>query len=717
MPTACLELEDCPPEAPSCVLDVKFSELDLPTWFYLADGGLAGGCSWVGAAPDERCRLEGSVARVGCEGSNATLEDRDLHPDRCNYTITLDPLPASEGCGVSCGFGTCSITAVPTPRPQSQPASEAKTQQVIQGIWAYVFLLALVILFFRSLVLPWITRKPEKQPYNDDVIARAGLEREVAREQRFTIRGFDLFLNRLTTEKDADPPVRPPPVPTRPGNFAELNGVFPPRTWPGGRGADGSTVNTLLGYFLYMWRYNGTAVCVRLILYQMYLACYPSIASYYMNLIFQVATGEETRTIWHGSLRFKIIMLTVAGYFAQYIFFLWLKTTYYLYASNGRVREVMRNALLLKILRLPELYRPNPGYVAGLLFPRVDEANLCWHKGFVLCGIPAAFAVQLVLIAVSSQRSQDIYVLAAPILIGLGVISGLYRHRKQSLVTAQQKVEAHEHLFAALEYQVSKPRPDSVASIEDAHRDTETFAVANFIFRRRDALRWFVELESAAECGIFGHAVVCVSVIAASYAVLNDQMNPAELMLIIQVLQEINNTARKLARILMEVPSYVPAIVLLANFFNAEDLGIAPPERERETFFTNAAKKIQHAFRRRSSVDAGSKARRDRFGDVSLEIYEARKLREPRLVDRVRDALFFRRASTDESDGLPTSLSPMSSRTTPLSQGLRERPSPASSTRSRVPRFRLRRDEGNARYRRREVAAGVGRDPAAAKEG
>ena len=47
-----------------------------------------------------------------------------------------------------------------------------------------------------------------------------------------------------------------------------------------------------------------------------------------MNLIFQVATGEETRTIWHGSLRFKIIMLTVAGYFAQYIFFLWLKTTY-----------------------------------------------------------------------------------------------------------------------------------------------------------------------------------------------------------------------------------------------------------------------------------------------------------------------------------------------------------------------------------------------------
>ena len=216
----------------------------------------------------------------------------------------------------------------------------------------------------------------------------------------------------------------------------------------------------------------------------------------------------------------------------------------------------MRNALLLKILRLPELYRPNPGYVAGLLFPRVDEANLCWHKGFVLCGIPAAFAVQLVLIAVSSQRSRDIYVLAAPILIGLGVISGLYRHRNQSLATAQQEVEAHEHLFAALEYQVSKPRPDSVASIEDAHRDTETFAVANFIFRRRDALRWFVELESAAECGIFGHAVVCVSVIAASYAVLNDQMNPAELMLIIQVLQEINNTARKLARVLMEVPSY-----------------------------------------------------------------------------------------------------------------------------------------------------------------
>ena len=56
-------------------------------------------------------------------------------------------------------------------------------------------------------------------------------------------------------------------------------------------------------------------------------------------------------------------------------------------------------------------------------------------------------------------------------------------------------------MYSALEVQAIKERPDDESSVKDARADTETFAVANFVYRRRNALRWFVNLEAIFESG------------------------------------------------------------------------------------------------------------------------------------------------------------------------------------------------------------------------
>ena len=81
--------------------------------------------------------------------------------------------------------------------------------------------------------------------------------------------------------------------------------------------------------------------------------------------------------------------------------------------------------------------------------------------------------------------------------------SFIARHAKTLLSTEEDKVEAQNRLYSALETQSAKPRHDGASTIADARKDTETFAVANFVFRRRDALRWFVELEAQFEAGVY----------------------------------------------------------------------------------------------------------------------------------------------------------------------------------------------------------------------
>ena len=51
------------------------------------------------------------------------------------------------------------------------------------------------------------------------------------------------------------------------------------------------------------------------------------------------------------------------------------------------------------------------------------------------------------------------------------------RHAKTLLSTEEDKVEAQNRLYSALETQSAKPRHDGASKIADARKDTETFAV------------------------------------------------------------------------------------------------------------------------------------------------------------------------------------------------------------------------------------------------
>ena len=95
--------------------------------------------------------------------------------------------------------------------------------------------------------------KPVEEPPS---CTGAGLACEIEREQHFTLRGWDLFRNRLESKERARPPARAPAVPDRPGEFAEGDGAFCPRTWPGGMGTASKPRYTILGLIRFMWQYK-----------------------------------------------------------------------------------------------------------------------------------------------------------------------------------------------------------------------------------------------------------------------------------------------------------------------------------------------------------------------------------------------------------------------------------------------------------------------------
>ena len=71
------------------------------------------------------------------------------------------------------------------------------------------------------------------------------------------------------------------------------------------------------------------------------------------------------------------------------------------------------------------------------------------------------------------------------------------RHRRTLFATSRESVLAHDHLYSALEVQTHKPRFDDESTVCQAREDTETFAVANFVYRRRFALSWFTALQTS----------------------------------------------------------------------------------------------------------------------------------------------------------------------------------------------------------------------------
>ena len=153
-----------------------------------------------------------------------------------------------------------------------------------------------------------------------------------------------------------NPPVRAPPVPRRPGLFAEQWFRFPPGKWPGGAGCDASPVQIWLGFIRYMWSYKthvdgGPFMCYRLILYQAFIQTYPTMATYYLALAYNQASGQARTRIMggQGTRKMSFAFLLFAGYFSMYCVNLWLQWSYWLRLGNGRTREAFDAASLTRL--------------------------------------------------------------------------------------------------------------------------------------------------------------------------------------------------------------------------------------------------------------------------------------------------------------------------------------------------------------------------------
>ena len=81
---------------------------------------------------------------------------------------------------------------------------------------------------------------------------------------------------------------------------------------------------------------------------------------------------------------------------------------------------------------------------------------------------------------------------------------------------------------------------------EGARADAETFAVANFIYRRRHALRFLTALEAAMESGVLSRLWLCALFMTAGWAVLDDEMTPGEFFVVYNVLTEVDKTVARI---------------------------------------------------------------------------------------------------------------------------------------------------------------------------
>ena len=106
-----------------------------------------------------------------------------------------------------------------------------------------------------------------------------------------------------------------------------------------------------------MWSYKthidgGPFMCYRLILYQAFIQTYPTMATYYLALAYNQASGQARTRIMggQGTRKMSFAFLLFAGYFSMYCVNLWLQWSYWLRLGNGRTREAFDAASLTRTL-------------------------------------------------------------------------------------------------------------------------------------------------------------------------------------------------------------------------------------------------------------------------------------------------------------------------------------------------------------------------------
>ena len=82
-------------------------------------------------------------------------------------------------------------------------------------------------------------------------------------------------------------------------------------------------------------------MCYRLILYQAFIQTYPTMATYYLALAYNQASGQARTRIMggQGTRKMSFAFLLFAGYFSMYCVNLWLQWSYWLRLGNGRTRD------------------------------------------------------------------------------------------------------------------------------------------------------------------------------------------------------------------------------------------------------------------------------------------------------------------------------------------------------------------------------------------
>ena len=205
--------------------------------------------------------------------------------------------------------------------------------------------------------------------------------------------------------------------------------------------------------------------------------------------------------------------------------------------------------------------------------------------------------------------------------------------------------------------------------------------MANFVFRRRDALRWFVELEAQFEAGVYAQLIFCVTYLLAGFAVINGQLNVNELIIIQNLSVQILKTGQQIGKMGSEWPGYIPALKLIGGILNAKDLGIDKKKTYRkkhhhhhEDPVTAAAHTIQKLFKGKQSP-ATSQVSAELSPYVASERYRSEESPPQNVVlatvaypFKAAAGLFMPAPQRRQSDG---DLSPMTASSRPVSRAHR----------------------------------------------